>query len=301
MTAMINDRLGTGQMLLPLRPAARGRAAEQRVIGDLLRRAQRGAGGVVLVDGEPGIGKSLLLRRAIDEAAELGFSLAAGAADELGQAIPFFAPRVTQIRAQLERRAAGPPRSWSALDDLHWASAATLAGRCGRLPGDLKRSPVGWLLGQVAHSPARRGSHVRPAGAGRCRPAHAGPARSRCGGGHDHRRVRRTAGPGPRPDLASGAAGNPAFVAELIGGLRDDHAVRVTGGRAVLTSARLPQRIHRLAQRRLDGLGQRARQLLGHGGGAGPRRSAWKMRPRCSARPRPGCCQWSRRPWPPRS
>ena len=38
-------------------------------------------------------------------------------------------------------------------------------------------------------------------------------------------------------------------MAELIGGLRDDHAVQVTGGRAVLAAARLLQRIHRLAQR----------------------------------------------------
>jgi DNA-binding CsgD family transcriptional regulator len=63
-------------------------------------------------------------------------------------------------------------------------------------------------------------------------------------------------------DLASGAAGNPSLVAELIDGLRDDHAVQVTGGRAVLASARLPRRIHRLAQRRLDGLSPRARHLL---------------------------------------
>ena len=48
---------------------------------------------MVLVDGEPGIGKSLLLRDATDEAAELGFSLATGAADQLGQAIPFFTLR----------------------------------------------------------------------------------------------------------------------------------------------------------------------------------------------------------------
>jgi DNA-binding CsgD family transcriptional regulator len=63
-------------------------------------------------------------------------------------------------------------------------------------------------------------------------------------------------------DLANGAAGNPSLVAELIGGLCDDHAVQVSGGRAVLASARLPRRIHRLAQRRLDGLSQRARHLL---------------------------------------
>jgi predicted ATPase len=80
----------------------RGREAEQKVIGDLLRRARRGAGGVVLVDGELGTGKSLLLREATDEAAELGFSLAAGAADELGQAISFFV-----LRAALREPFAG--------------------------------------------------------------------------------------------------------------------------------------------------------------------------------------------------
>ena len=86
------------------RDVLHGRAAEQKVIRDLLRRAQRGAGGVLLVDGEPGIGKSLLLRNATDEAAEQGFSLAAGAADQLGQAIPFFA-----LRAALREPFAGPP------------------------------------------------------------------------------------------------------------------------------------------------------------------------------------------------
>lgn len=53
----------------------RGRAAEQKIIRDLLRCAQGGTGGVVLVKGEPGIGTSLLLRDATEEAAELGFSL----------------------------------------------------------------------------------------------------------------------------------------------------------------------------------------------------------------------------------
>jgi MoxR-like ATPase len=39
-----------------------GRQPERRIVRDLLRRAEQGAGGVVLVEGEPGIGKSLLLR-----------------------------------------------------------------------------------------------------------------------------------------------------------------------------------------------------------------------------------------------
>jgi hypothetical protein len=63
-------------------------------------------------------------------------------------------------------------------------------------------------------------------------------------------------------DLGRGAAGNPSLVSGLIDGLRDDDAVRITARQAVLTSARLPGRLHGLAQRRLDGLGQRARHLL---------------------------------------
>ena len=108
MTAMITDSSSRprGRTTPPERPAGgevvRGREAEQKIVRDLLRRTQRGAGGVVLVDGEPGIGKSLLLRDATDEAAEHGFSLAAGAADQLGQAIPFFA-----LRAALREPFAG--------------------------------------------------------------------------------------------------------------------------------------------------------------------------------------------------
>jgi DNA-binding CsgD family transcriptional regulator len=263
-----------------------GRAAEQKVIRDLLRRAQRGAGGVLLVDGEPGIGRSLLLRDAIDEAAEQGFSLAAGAADQLGQAIPFFALRaalrgrfagpatdypdrdlpgaaawwITQIRAHLEQRAAAAP-VLVCLDDLHWASPATLAA-LRALPRDLKRHPVAWLLARSS-TPQHAADHMfdllQKDGAGRLTLA---PL--------DHEAVAAmlTDASGAPPgqalaDLARGAAGNPSLVAELIGGLRDDHAVHVRGGRAVLTSTRLlPQRTHRLAQRRLDGLSQQVRHLL---------------------------------------
>jgi DNA-binding CsgD family transcriptional regulator len=236
----------------------------------------------VLVDGEPGIGKSRLLRDATDEAADQGFSLAAGAADQLGQAIPFFALRaalrepltgadpghglptaaawwITQIRAHLEQRAAAAP-VLVCLDDLHWASPATLAA-LRALPRDLKRHPVAWLLARST-TPQQATDYLfgqlEKDGAARLTLA---PL--------DQDAVAAMLGDafGAPPDqalaeLTRGAAGNPLLVAELIGGLRDDHAVHVTGGRAVLTSARLPQRIHHLAQRRLDGLSQRTRHLL---------------------------------------
>jgi DNA-binding CsgD family transcriptional regulator len=267
------------------REVTRGREPEQKLIRDLLRRAQRGAGGVLLVDGEPGIGKSVLLRDATGEAAEQGFSLAAGAADQLGQAIPFFALRaalrgpfgeligddpgpglpataawwITQMRAHLEQRAVAAP-VLICLDDLHWASPATLAA-LRALPRDLKRHPVAWLLARSS-TPQRATdylfSQLENDGAARLTLAPLD---------QDAVAVMLTDAFGAPPDqaladLACGAAGNPSLVAELTGGLRDDHAVQVTGGRAVLTSARLPQRIHRLAQRRLDGLSKRARHLL---------------------------------------
>ena len=78
----------------PVRPAGPqpmcGRAAERQTVDTLLDRAAAGAGGVLLVDGEPGTGKSLLLREAERAAEGRGFSLATGAADQLGQTIPFF-------------------------------------------------------------------------------------------------------------------------------------------------------------------------------------------------------------------
>ncbi len=267
------------------RELVRGREAEQKLIRDLLRGAQRGTGGVLLVDGEPGIGKSMLLRDATDEAAEQGFSLAAAAADPLGQVIPFFALRaavgkplarltadrpgadppddtawwIAQVRARLEQRAAAAP-VLVCLDDLHWADPATLAA-LRALPWELKRHRVAWLLARCS-VPERAADYMfgllEKDGATRITVAPLD---------HDAVVAMVTDAFGAPPEqalaeLARGAAGNPSLVAELVGGLRDDHAVQVTGGRAMLRSGRLPERIHRLVQRRLDGLSQRARQLL---------------------------------------
>lgn len=263
----------------------RGREAERRIVRDLLQRAQRGAGGVALVEGEPGIGKSLLLRDCADEAAQQGFSLTSGAADQVGQAIPFFALRtvmhepsagittdgpgrgllaatewhIAQIRSSLQQRAALGP-ILVCLDDLHWASAATLAA-LRVLPRDLKWHPVAWLL-------ARSSTHQNNAdslftllekeGASRCTLTPLA---------EDTVTAMLTEAFGARPgdalaQLARGAAGNPRLLSELIGGLHDDRAVQVIGGRTVLVSDQLPERIHRLARQWVNGLSDPARHLL---------------------------------------
>jgi hypothetical protein len=262
-----------------------GREPERRIVRDLLRRAQRGVGSLLLVEGEPGIGKSLLLREAVSEAAGQGFSLAAGAADQLGRALPFFALRsalgepfarltandpqrdlsdapgwwISQMRAHLEQRAAATP-VLVCLDDLQWASPATLAA-LRTLPLELKHHPVAWLLARAStpqHDTEYLFGLLEKDGAIRVSLA---PL--------DDEAVAAllTNAFGAPPGqallaLACGAAGNPSLLTELIRGLGDDKAVRVTGGRAVLGSTQLPGRVHRVAQRRLDGLSKQARHLL---------------------------------------
>lgn len=267
------------------REVMRGREAEWRVVRDLLRRAQQGLGGVVLAEGEPGIGRSLLLREAADEAARHGFSLVAGAADRLGQAIPFYAlraalgapfakltadghdddlpdapaRRISQMRAHLEQRAAATP-VLVCLDDMQWASPATLTA-LRTLPRELKRHPVAWVLARSSTAPHEADylfELLEKDGAARIRLAPLG---------EDVVAALLTDAFGAPPDeallaLASGAAGNPALLSELIGGLRDDDAVRLSGGRAVLGSTQLPRQMHRVAQQRLDGLSKYTRRLL---------------------------------------
>jgi len=263
---------------------ARGRAAEQKIVRDLLRSTQQGRGGVVLVEGEPGMGKSLLLREAIDEAAESGFSLAVGAADQLSRAIPFSelgavlpgpftrlatsAPGdlpdatawwISQMLTHLEQRAAAHP-VLVCLDDLQWANPLTLAA-VRTLPRELRQYPVAWILARcsaVQRDTEYLFSLLEEDGAARIS---LGPL----GDDAVARLLADAFGAPPGEDLlalARGAAGNPSLLAELVRGLADDDSVEVSDGRVVLTSARLPEGMHRLAQRRLAGLSNRARQLL---------------------------------------
>jgi DNA-binding CsgD family transcriptional regulator len=291
MTSMISDSSPgeRGQAPLPAHAAGdgvmRGRDAERQIVRGLLRRAQRGSGGVVLVEGEPGIGKSLLLREATDEAAGQNFSLAAGAADRLGRTIPFFALRaalgvpfaaltgdsgdrdlpdapawwISRARAHLKQRAGANP-VLVCLDDLQWGSSATLAA-LRTLPNELKRYPIAWLLASSTRSHDETEylfNLLEKDGATRIT---LGPL------GDDAVAALLADAFGVPPDqdllaLADGAAGNPSLLTDLTHGLRDDNAVQITGGRAVAVSAQLPRRMHHAAQRRLDGLSKQARHLL---------------------------------------
>jgi len=268
----------------PDRTALRGRDSERSAIRELLGQAERGADGVVLIEGEPGIGKSRLLRDACQQAGDRAFSLVAGAADPLAHASPLFTLRaalrepltglavshdcpdepsaayeLARIRSRLEQRAAAAPLL-ICLDDLHCEGERTLAAlRC--LRRDLCGQPLAWLLA--------RSNTVR-------------------GGADDlfallerDGAVRITLGPlaqdaaemmladafGAPPDprltaLARDAAGNPALLTELIGSLRENQAVEVSGGLSVLASQHPPPPFRHVAQRRLGQVSTQTRHLL---------------------------------------
>src|ERR1700683_1925154 len=75
----------------PVPPAGAlvGRDSEMALLRSLIKEVARGhAGAVVRIEGEPGIGKSSLVRAAAAEAPEAGCEVFWGAGDELGQALP---------------------------------------------------------------------------------------------------------------------------------------------------------------------------------------------------------------------
>jgi DNA-binding CsgD family transcriptional regulator/tetratricopeptide (TPR) repeat protein len=174
--AQISGRMAGRQPreLLMSQLALRGRDADLATVMTAVRAAAAaGAGAMILIAGEPGIGKSALLRVAADQAGRAGFVVGVGKADEIDQVAPgaplLVALRsgpqplldsqsfeslaslydrqlwlVERISAILEDTAARAPVV-IALDDVHWADRLTrFALRI--LPGRLAASPVVWIL-----------------------------------------------------------------------------------------------------------------------------------------------------------
>lgn len=76
----------------PARPAARplrGRSAELEALLGALRSTRTGRASVVVVRGEPGIGKTALLRAGLEQAARLGFAAGYSAAHTDDRTVPF--------------------------------------------------------------------------------------------------------------------------------------------------------------------------------------------------------------------
>lgn len=154
--------------------ALRGRSEAMARALNAVRRADRtGQGALVVITGEPGIGKSAVLRAVVEQASRAGFKVGGGKAEQgdqiapgapllvslrsgphpllPGDAFASLAPLydnplwlVDRISALLEELAAHTP-VLIAIDDVQWADRLTrFALRV--LPARLAGSPVVWLV-----------------------------------------------------------------------------------------------------------------------------------------------------------
>ncbi len=114
-----------------------GRAAELAAIRGALGGPDGGPGAVVLVAGEPGIGKTRLVREALTAAADRGWAVAWGRCDEVDVAPPF-GPWIQVIRALLAHPDTGVVR----------AAVAPSAAEIGQLVPEVKE-----LVGELAPPP----------------------------------------------------------------------------------------------------------------------------------------------------
>jgi DNA-binding CsgD family transcriptional regulator len=251
-----------------------GRDTELAMLARLVTEVAAGRGSSLLIEGEPGIGKSALVGTALAEAARAGCQVFWGAGDELGRALPLLplleglrvrepsanprrntivrllrgeaaADRGTDVSAALAEQllalvaeqCAGQP-TVVVVDDLQWADPASVA-LWGRLARSARQMPL-LLVGMMRPVPQRDDLLAlrRAVGdAGRLR-------LTGLTGGAVAELVTALVGgePGDRLlRLADGAAGNPLYVTELVGALARSSGATVTGTRAAeLTDGTAP-------------------------------------------------------------
>ncbi len=245
--------------------ALAGRDREMALLSGLIRDVARGRGGSMLIEGEPGIGKSALVRAAVAGAPEAGCQVFWGAGDELGQQLPLLPfldglrvrepsanPRrnaivrllrgeaaadrgadvptvlAEQLLALVAEQCAVQP-TILVVDDLQWADRASVT-MWGRLARSARQVPL-LLIGMMRPVPQRDDLLAlrRAVGdAGRIRLS--GLPRAAVAD-----LVADLAGGRPGGDLlrlADGAAGNPLYITELIAALTRGCALTITAAGA---------------------------------------------------------------------
>jgi DNA-binding CsgD family transcriptional regulator len=273
-----------------------GRGSETAMLGELMRAVVAGQGGSVLIEGEPGIGKSSLVRAAAAQAAAAGCRVFWGAGDELGQALPLLplleglrvrepsanprrrtivallrgelaADRGTDVTAALAEQLLALVTEQCAvlptvlvIDDLQWADPASVAlwSRLARLVSQL---PL-LLIGTMRPVPQRDDLLALRRAAG-------SEGRIQLTGLSEKAVAELVAAlAGGAPDdklmrLADGAAGNPLYVTELIAALARNSSLVVTdAGAAQLTNGPAPSSLSAAIADRLGFVSGPVREVL---------------------------------------
>jgi DNA-binding CsgD family transcriptional regulator len=278
-----------------------GRDSELAFLADRIRALTRGEGGAVLIEGEPGIGKSTLVRTALAETRAVGCQVFWGAGDELGQALPLQPlleglrvrepsthPRRNAIVGLLRGEVAtdrGADVSATlaeqllalvaehcdeqpvilVVDDLQWADQASVT-LWGRLARSRRQVPL-LLIGMMRPVPQRDDLLAMRRivnDAGRIQLTRM--QLSRLGETEVTELVASLAGGKPAGELlelADGAAGNPLYLTELVAALDRSSRLTITdAGVAELLSGPVPSSLSAAIADRLDFVAGPVRDVL---------------------------------------
>src|SRR3954471_20614126 len=278
----------TGGQRLSTSPI-RGRAGELTVIGALISAVAQGRGGVLVIEGPPGIGKSRMLTEVLALAEKAGVRTLFGEAFEYQQTVPFFSLFMATLRADppvgdaealrqlggsadlrywvvhdladaIDAAAAETPLA-IVLEDIHWADNGTLLA-LRSLATVRPDVAVLWVLTARtgAGGPAMQEtlSVLHRADATFMRLAAITPEAV---ADMVQDAVRANADVSLL-NLAAKAHGNPFLVSELVGGLGEEDRLTVDGGRAVVTGDALPRRLGATMRQRLDLLSSETSEVV---------------------------------------
>jgi DNA-binding CsgD family transcriptional regulator len=276
-----------GQRLVT--PPIRGRAGELKVIGALVAALVGGRGGVLVIEGPPGIGKSRLVTEVFALADKGGVRTLFGEAFEYQQTVPFFSLFMATLRADppvgdadaLRRLGSSADlRYWVVqdladaihaaaaetplaivLEDIHWADNSTLLALRSLASARPDRRVLWVLTARTgAGGPAVQEtlSVLQGADATFLRMA----AMSASAVAEMVQDTVRANADESLLNLAAKAHGNPFLVSELVGGLGEEGRLTVSGGRAVATGEALPRRLGASMRQRLDLLSSGAGEVV---------------------------------------